>query len=222
MTAPSGKRPEIRLATPSDATAIAELWAVCQPDSVWSRVGPRLASRHFAAYCDGGHELAVTARVGGDLVGACLGTDRPTDHGRAARAGHRAELAKAFAREAVTRPGVAMVVLGRVARGILGRVGIGTAARGPRPADMLSELAVPPERASHMSDFFVSPSARGRQLGTRMLERFWEEMERRGRQVCIVHTTVDNVESQVAQRRAGFECVLEQGPDLTFVRRAER
>lgn len=218
MTTPGNADPDIRLAIAADAPGIAALWATCQPDSVWVSLGPRLSTIHFRSFCEGGHELAVTAWLGGLLAGACLGTDRPADYGRAVYAEHGAELARAFAREVVSRPSVALALAARVRRGLQGAREGG----GARPADALAELRIPLDRAAYMSDFFVSPSARGHHLGTLMLNRFCDEMASRGREACIVHTTAENVASQVAQTRAGFECVLRQGADLTFLRRIDR
>jgi ribosomal protein S18 acetylase RimI-like enzyme len=215
-----GPEAEIRPAAPTDAAAVAELWAVCQPDSVWARLGPRVAEVHFKSYCEGGRELAVAAWLGDVLAGACLGTDRPATYARALYREHAVELASALAHEMLSRPVVALVLLRRILRGILVRLR-GVAGTGRRPADVLAALPVAPERVCYMSDFFVRPSARGRQLGTLMLRRFTEEMAVRGRTSCIVHTTVDNVASQVAQRRAGFECILRRDCDLTFLRKID-
>jgi GNAT superfamily N-acetyltransferase len=218
VSAAEGLELEIRLATPDDAGAIAALWAECEPGSVWAKLGPRLAEVHFRAYCDSAHELAVTAWCGGALTGACLGTDRPADYGRALYVDHVAELARAFAREAISRPRVVATLARRLAPARHGRRTGG----GSGPAAALAELGIAPDRACYMSDFFVGVSARGQQLGTRMLERFCDEMARRGLDACIAHTTADNVASQVAQRRAGFELVLERGSDTTFLRRLAR
>lgn len=215
-----GPEVQIRPAAPTDAAAVAELWALCQPDSVWVRLGPRVAEVHFKSYCEGGRELAVTAWLGDVLAGACLGTDRPATYARALYLEHSVELASALAHEILSRPVVALVLLQRILRGILAPLR-GVAGTGGRPAAVLAELPIAPDRACYMSDFFVRPSARGRQLGTLMLRRFTDEMAARGRTSCIVHTTVDNVASQIAQRRAGFECVLRRDSDLTFLRRIE-
>lgn len=202
---------EVRVAAPGDAARLAALWGVCSPESVWTKLGPRLATIYFRRFCSDPHELAVAGWLDGRLVGGCVGTDRPGTYSRAFYREHASELAGAFAREIVRRPAVLGVVLGRIGRGVLRRLRPGAAvASGP-------EISL--DRACYMSDFFVDPSARGHQLGTLMLERFCEEMARRGCTSCVVHTTTDNVASQVAQRRAGFECVHRDGPDLTFVRR---
>jgi RimJ/RimL family protein N-acetyltransferase len=73
-----------------------------------------------------------------------------------------------------------------------------------------------------MANFFVAPSARGRQLGSIMLMRFCEDMAERGFDRCFAHTTIDNTASQIAQRRAGFECVARRQADLTFARTLSR
>jgi ribosomal protein S18 acetylase RimI-like enzyme len=220
VTRTEGPEVEIRRAAPTDAAAVAELWAVCQPDSIWARLGPRVAEVHFMSFCQGGRELGVVAWLGDVLAGACLGTDRPASFGRALYMEHSVELASALAREIVSRPVVALVLLRRVLGGILVRLR-SRAGTAQRPADVLARLPIAPDHACYMSDFFVRPSARGRRLGTLMLCRFIEEMAARGRTSCIVHTTVDNVASQVAQRRAGFECVLRRESDLTFLRRID-
>lgn len=220
MTQPEHSEAQIRRAAPTDAAAVAELWAVCQPDSVWARLGPRVAEVHFRSYCESGRELAVAAWLGDVLAGACLGTDRPASYRRTLYMEHWADLASALAQEMVSRPGVALVLLRRVLQGILVRLR-GVAGTSGRPTDLVAELNIAPDRACYMSDFFVRPSARGRQLGTLMLRRFAEEMAARGRTSCVIHTTVDNVASQVAQRRAGFECASRRGSDLTFLRRVD-
>jgi GNAT superfamily N-acetyltransferase len=210
-TAPRSKsEPQIDVAAPEDAAGLAALWAVCSPRSVWTRLGPRLATIYFRRFCSGPQELAVAAWLDGRLVGGCVGTGRPGSYGRAFYREHGGELARAFARELLSRPAVLGVVLGRAALGLLGRLRTGRGGPG---------LGVALDGACYMSDFFVDPAARGHQLGTLMLERFCAEMAARGSAVCVVHTLSDNVSSQVAQRRAGFECVHREGSDLTFVRR---
>jgi ribosomal protein S18 acetylase RimI-like enzyme len=76
-----------------------------------------------------------------------------------------------------------------------------------------------PGKTCHMMAFCVDPTARGQQLGSQMLRRFNEEMAGRGPEWCLAETTTDNVASQVAQCRAGLECVAQSGQDLIFVGR---
>lgn len=209
---------QVRLAHRREAAEIAALWAVCEPDSVWTELGGDLATIYFFRYCTGPHELAVTAWLDGKLAGACVGTGRPRDSARRFYRENARGLAPALVRQAVTRPGVLVVLARRVASGIAG----GARAVGRRDAGLANELGseprVDPGRTCYMANFFVSPSARGRRLGTLMLERFATEMGERGFDRCLVHTTTDNLASQVAQRRAGFECVARRGRDLTFLR----
>lgn len=210
---------EIRRGGPADAAQIAALWSICEPRSVWTKLGPRLAEIYFRRYCQDEHELAITAWLGGALAGACLGTDRPATSKRAFYLEHRTELLRTLGRELLTRPQLGFVLLTRIGRGIsAGILGRGRNWHGARP-EISSPRAPSPTRACYMSNFFVAPAARGRQLGSLMLRCFCSEMASRGCDVCVAHTTADNVASQIAQRRAGMECVHRQGEDLVFMRR---
>jgi GNAT superfamily N-acetyltransferase len=204
---------DIRLATPGDAERIAELWAAVEPNTMWARLGPRLARLHWERYCHGSREIAVTAWRDGTLAGVCLGTDRPHEPTRRYYREHAVAFARALAREALHRPLVLPLLAGRLAAALAARA----RRRAPAPdsggADPLTR-----EGACYMANFFVAPAARGQQLGTELLERFADEMAQRGCRWCVVHTTADNVASQRAQERAGFECVRRHGDDLYFLR----
>jgi GNAT superfamily N-acetyltransferase len=203
--------PEIRLARVGDAEDITELFAAMEPGSVWARLGPRVSRIHWERYCHGAHEIAVTAWLDGNMVGFCLGTDRPRESARRLYIESGGALARAFAREVLSRPAVLLVVARRLVSALGRRL-----RRVEPPATGEDPFAR--EDTCYMANFFVSPAARGHQLGTRMLERFAHEMALRGSRWCVVHTTAENIASQVAQRRAGFECVRRQGDDVYFVR----
>lgn len=203
---------DIRLAGPGDAAQIADLWTAVEPASVWAQLGPRAARIHWEPYCRGGHEIAVTAWSDGALAGVCLGTDRPRRPAWRALLRDAGPLVAALAREALARPAVLAVL----ARRLLAAAA-GLARRRTVPAASGADPFAPPDTC-YMANFFVAPAARGQQLGTRLLDRFATEMAQRGSRWCVVHTTAENVASQVAQRRAGFECVRRQGDDLYFLR----
>lgn len=213
---------QVRLARPDESAEIATLYAACYPTSVWAQLGAGVAEVYFSRFCTGPHELAVTARLDGALIGACLGTGRPGMYASRFYVENAGPLVAALAREATRRPSVFAVLARRLASGAVGRLAAGAAlalGRQPRTERLVADLPLDAERTCYMADFFVLPSARGRQLGTAMLQRFGEEMAERGFEWCRVHTTSDNVASQVAQQRAGFQCVARRGRDLTFVAR---
>ncbi len=219
MPVASDLEPQIRLAVPGDADEIARLWSVCTPDSVWSQLGTRVGTVYFRRFCTGGHEVGMTAWTGDQLAGACLGTDRPQSYARAFYAEHLWELARAFARELPSRPAIARVVLARVTSGLVSQLHSGETCERRRPTDVLPDLGLDACRSCYLSEIFVHPSARGQQLGSALIRRFCDEMAVRGCEACFVHVLGDNVASQIAQRRAGFECVARHGVDLTFVRK---
>lgn len=204
---------DIRLASPGDGAKIAELWAAVEPDTVWAKLGPRLSGMHWERYCHGEHEIAVTAWRDGALAGVSLGTDRPGERGARVYVDRPRVLAGALAREILTRPGVLRVLARRLVSDVARLVR-------RRPAGPITGAdRFFHDGTAYMANFFVAPDARGQQLGTVLLDRFAEEMARRGSRWCVVHTTADNVASRVAQERAGFECVRRQGDHLYFRRR---
>jgi GNAT superfamily N-acetyltransferase len=212
----------VRLAEPEEAGDIAALYAVCHPESVWSQMGAEVGEVYFRRFCVGPHELGVTARRDGVLVGACVGTGRPDAYSSRFYRDYAAPLATAVARETLRRPSVALVVARRLAirgRRLLAAVVALIRGGGPRAERLRPDLPLHADGTCFMAAFFVSPGARGRRLGTVMLQRFADEMAERGYEWCRVLTTDDNVASQVAQRRAGFECVARRGRNLTYVRR---
>jgi len=221
MTDSDEPKLEVAIARRDDASEIGRLWSVCQPDSVWSQLGGDLLTIYFRRYCAGRDELAVTARIDGRLVGACVGTGRSSGHARRFYLKYALALGAALARQAAARPSVVAVCARRTAYGLVERARAWRRSedRGRTPAPV---VALEADRDCYMANFFVAPSARGARLGSIMLMRFCDVMAARGFDRCVAHTTIDNAASQTAQRRAGFECIARHDGDLTFARTLTR
>jgi CelD/BcsL family acetyltransferase involved in cellulose biosynthesis/ribosomal protein S18 acetylase RimI-like enzyme len=210
-----------RLARPDDLDGVVAVLQKTKPGSFWAQAGGHLARTYFHHYLSGYHEILVVAsRAEDGVVGACLGTGRPESQTRDLYRENLLSLTKALFLDVRQRPRVLVLLGRRFMRGLLGEVR--RRMQSPSRVEHLDpELPRNPASCCYMSLFVVAPEARGLRLGTRMLDRFVEEMESRGFEWCRVHTTLHNVASRTAQERSGFRCVTRQGDDLTFMRRLQ-
>ena len=218
MTGPSGDA-TVRVAEAGDLAGMTHMFSRCMPNSIWSEVGGRLGEAYFSYYATNPSALAVVATIDGQVVGGCVGMTRLDRYGYRFYRENAPRLLRAAAREAVGNPRVLLPILRRLVKQaplLPGRL-IRRGASYARKAEAAPSYLPDPERTCHMTLFCVAAEARGRQLGTRMLELFKQEMGARGRQWCLAEADADNVASQMAQTRAGLESVGRSGEQLILV-----
>ncbi|MFO7566001.1 MAG: GNAT family N-acetyltransferase [Enhygromyxa sp.] len=216
--AASQSEPIIRLATVFDIPGLVRVFGEVMPDSVWPRMGEAVAGEYMRHHIESPLELMIVALLDGEVVGFCMGTMRPQTAGRDLYRDRLLELITSFGRAAIRDPGVLEVVGGRVLHGVEGRVRARLAAK-PERVILHPELKDHPPKACFMSLYVVSPKARGRRIATLASERFIKEVEARGFSWAKGYCTVDNIASQIAQERAGFEAAFREGEYLTHYRR---
>ena len=205
---------------------MAALFARTHPHSLWAQAGSRVAAAYFRPYFTSAAALAVVATEGDEITGACVGTMHLDRYGYRHYRRIAVPLLRAIASEMRSRPFVVLCAFLRraavqgahfVVRLVRGRASFTDVEH--EEHSVIAGSLPEPGKTCHMMAFCVAPEARGRQLGSQMLRRFNEEMAARGLQWCLAETTVENVASQTAQRRAGLECVVRSGQDLIFVGR---
>ena len=143
------------------------------------------------------------------IVGACLGTARPSKYFRFIWQSN-ASLLLAYLRDATMRPGMALVLAKQFTHDLRAASSLHLEKRrAQRPMDLAVGTA-------HMAHFFVRPSERGNRLGTMIINFFESAMRDRGLLLCDIRTTNDNIASKRAIERAGYGATQVVGNTITF------
>lgn len=186
-------RAEVSVATPEHAAGITSIYRSCFPRSFRSRAGQRFCKAYFARLSADPAYRVLVATDGGDVLGfACLHTDRLAS--------------LSFGWERSLWPELAPFVL-RHPRLIARRVLNVLRRRLRRRVHLQSQSGVRDEfrRSAYLDDIAVAESARGRGVGSALLEACADETNRLGLSMLMLTVDEENVGAIRLYQRMGFE-----------------
>jgi GNAT superfamily N-acetyltransferase len=197
---------------------MAAVFRECMPYSIFGRVGGKVLNAYFRYYCTSQSAEAIVAQRGMEIVGACMGTTHSAHHHYWFYRENGIHLIKAVVMEAFTRPQI-LRLLSRHLRARILQVLRTRLAHARIARESLQTTLPDPRKTCHLALFYVAPSARGQGVGSEMLRRFCATMALKGFQWCRGEAGRDNIASQIAQDRAGFQCMGVAGDDVVLLGR---
>jgi ribosomal protein S18 acetylase RimI-like enzyme len=178
--APCGASCTLRTALPADAAAAAAMHGALITEGFLSSLGPRFLRLLYRRITRSPGSFLVLAEADAAAVGFIAGS---VSVGRL----YREFLARDGVRAAVSAPHRLVAAWPRALETL----------RHPRDG------AVGPARAELLA-VAVAPAWRGRQIGTRLVERFLDDVAERGAERAHVVVGADNAVAQAMYRQAGF------------------